>query len=419
LLTLEQAVALALRENRPVANAVLEVEKSVDDVAALRTKRLPSTDVTVFGSQLLTPVDFFFREGAFGHYPGIGPIPAADTAVTTPLRPSAVVMASVTQPISQLHKIGLGIRMDQMNTEIARERLRLQKQSVVNDVKRSYYTVVETQTALQAAEESLRLYRELDRVVRESLVQQVALKSDSLDVQTRLAKSEYQTVVLKQGLATQKEQLNILLGRDIRIDFSVDPIPNASPLEVSLKEAQAQALDRRPELKEARLKITQSEYDQRQKKAEFIPDVALRFSYVSFFNVEMLPKNVAALGVYVDWEPFDWGRKNFELAQKARTVRQANNQLKELENQILVEVNARFRKLEETRALLRVSELERDTARERLRVASDRYRLKAAQLKDVLGEQTSLATADHDYAQALADFWTARADLEKSLGEDQ
>jgi len=40
-LTLEQAIALALRDNRQVKNAMLEVNKSEDRLAAARTRRLP------------------------------------------------------------------------------------------------------------------------------------------------------------------------------------------------------------------------------------------------------------------------------------------------------------------------------------------------------------------------------------------
>jgi outer membrane protein TolC len=41
LLTLEQALALALQANRNVENAALEVRKAEDSVAAVRTRRLP------------------------------------------------------------------------------------------------------------------------------------------------------------------------------------------------------------------------------------------------------------------------------------------------------------------------------------------------------------------------------------------
>ena len=62
-LTLEQAVALALENNRSVKNAELEVSKQEDSLAIARTRRLPKFDATVFGSMLLNKVDFTFQEG--------------------------------------------------------------------------------------------------------------------------------------------------------------------------------------------------------------------------------------------------------------------------------------------------------------------------------------------------------------------
>jgi outer membrane protein TolC len=44
-LTLEQAVALALQNNRQVQNASLEVGKKIDQAAAARTSRLPAFNV--------------------------------------------------------------------------------------------------------------------------------------------------------------------------------------------------------------------------------------------------------------------------------------------------------------------------------------------------------------------------------------
>ena len=74
------------------------------------------------------------------------------------------------------------------------------------DVKKLYYAILQTQGGLVATEEALKLYRELDRVVTTFVVQQVALRADSLAVQKNLASSEHQTVVLRNSLATLKEQ---------------------------------------------------------------------------------------------------------------------------------------------------------------------------------------------------------------------
>src|SRR5690242_7661669 len=65
-LTLEQAVALALQNNRQVQNAALEVGKKTAQAAAARTHWLPVFDVSVHESYLLTPKEFTFERGAFG-----------------------------------------------------------------------------------------------------------------------------------------------------------------------------------------------------------------------------------------------------------------------------------------------------------------------------------------------------------------
>src|SRR5262245_645898 len=85
-LTLEQAVTLALGENRQVKSASIEVEKYSDRLAALRTRRLPEFKFTTLASQLLTPMSFTFEQGAFGSYPGIGPITGKTAEITQPRR---------------------------------------------------------------------------------------------------------------------------------------------------------------------------------------------------------------------------------------------------------------------------------------------------------------------------------------------
>ena len=50
------------------------------------------------------------------------------------------------------------------------------------------------------------------------------LKADALEVDARLAKSRYDLSVAENGLATQREHLNQLLGRDLNTPFRVNPM---------------------------------------------------------------------------------------------------------------------------------------------------------------------------------------------------
>jgi outer membrane protein TolC len=81
------------------------------------------------------------------------------------------------------------------------------------------------------------------------------------------------------------------------------------------------------------------------------------------------------------------------------------------------DVGNRFRKFQEARQQLRVTSLARDVAQEKVRVGLDRYQQKAVLLKDVLQLQTSLAESRYKYQESLLAFWSARAELEKAMGE--
>jgi outer membrane protein len=417
-LTLDQAIQMALQNNRQVQIAALEVTKNQHAEAAQRTRRLPSVNTSVLASQLLSDVNFHFDKGVFGTYPSTGPIPSKDTDVRAPKKLTTVLDGEVAQPLTQLHRIKLGIRMQEAITESSREALRTQQQSVIAQVKQTYYQLLQTQSALQANEEALTFDRELERVVSNDVVQQAALDADLLQVKAQLAQQEYETLTLRNSFATTQDQLNRLMGRDLRTEFRVSPIPETSAAEQDLATLQKLALKQRPELREAGLKVTQATYDRRITQSLYTPDVSLALRYVQPYNVQVMPDKFLSVGLQLTWEPWDWGRKREELAQKRQAIEQAKKTQQDTEAQVLIEVNTQFRRLREAQELLRVTQALQAARREKTRVVINQYTQKAALLKDVLQQRSSLADANHQYKDALFQFATAQAALEKALGEN-
>jgi outer membrane protein len=420
LLTLEQAISIALRENVQIKNAGLDVGKATEEFEASRTRRLPNFSFEIIGAQQLTPIDFTFERGVFGTFPGIGPIPGENTKISTPLKPTAIFMTRVTQPLSKLYSINLGLKQAELKREIAEEEVRAKRLQIVRDVKRAYFALLQTQSSLDAAQETVRMYKELDRVTSDYLAQQVVLKTDGLDVKSRLAKSEYDVMTLVDQANVQKQQLNLLLGRDVASDFTVSSVPGADDLESDLMSARVLAMQQRPELREARLKVKAAESDRRAKKAEYIPEVNLSFQHIATANFSnFIPRSYMNIGVTVTWEIFDWGRKRHELAEKDLTTQQARNSLKEAESQVLIDVNDKFNKLRQARQLFRVTQLGRESAAENVRVLTNRYKVQMSLLSDVLRAQAQLEQANSDGRQALLAFWTAKAEFESAIGEDK
>lgn len=418
LLTLEDAVNIALRENRKVQNAALEVSKSDNMLAAVRTHRWPIFEVLVLEDWLLTPLE---NTNLFGGFSGILPIsiPISSPTVIQNRQPSAYLVGFMIQPLSQQYRIGLNISMHAVMRDIAQEKLRGQRQSTVNDVKRLYYGILQTQSSLESVEETIRFLRELDRLQARYLKEQVVLKSESLEVKAKLAQAEQDQVTLRNQLATQKEQLNDLLGRNILTQFRVNPVPEATALENDLEAARTRALKQRPEVREARLRTRQAEYDRWIKQAEYIPSINFSLSYARTVNLEPLPQNIGFAGFMLTWEPFDWGRKRRELAAKTETLAQTKNTGRETESEVLIDVNSKFRNLQASRSQLKASRAAQEAAREKVKEMVDKYKNQTALLKDVLQAETGRAETDSRYQKALSGFWTAKAELEKATGEEK
>jgi len=418
LLTIDQAVTTAVANNRDLKIVSLSVDSSKDKVLAAKTRRLPSFNLYAFGSQLLSPISFDVPAGQFGTYPGIGPIPATNTAITTPSQPTAYIFATASQPLLTLYKINLHVHGEQLSVEQSVQQLREEKNSVVNDVRQAYYSVVEIQSVIEATQASIKQYEELDRISTDYVKEKVVLLSESLEVKAKLAQARLELLQDEDKLQTAKETLNNLLGRDLTIDFRATEDKELSPVEGDLKSAQALALAQNPTIQEAAIKIQQADNVRRLAKSEFIPDIAASFHYISPFGVNFVPTNIMGLGIEFSWEPFDWGRRRDVVSEKTIAVEQSKLNLDQTKANVLVNLDKQFRALQEARMAVDVASAQQEATHEKLREVTQQFEQKTKLLRDVLQQQSAVEKSNADYNEAIASFWTAKANFQKALGED-
>jgi outer membrane protein TolC len=417
-LEVEQAVQIALANNRDLKIVSLDLDKSKEKLDAEKTRRLPAFSTYIFASQLLQPISFTVQAGQFGTYPGIGPIPATNTNITTPSQPTAYIFATASQPLLTLYKINLHIHGQQLSVEQAAQRVREERISIVDDVREAYYSIVEIQNAIEACEASIKQYQELDRITTRYVAEQVALKSENLEVKAKLADEEYKLLQYQDKLASAKENLNNLLGRDINTQFRAVNVTTLSPVEEDLPRAQATALAQNPKVKEAEITVKQADNARREAKSQYLPDLGVSFHYLSPFGVEFVPTNVMGLGLEFSWEPFEWGRRKHEVNEKTMAVEQSKLSRDDTKAQILINVDSQFRSLHEARVAVGVATAKKESSTEKLREVTDQYGQKTALLRDVLQQQSAVEGANADYNEAMASFWTAKANFQKAIGEE-
>ena len=418
LLTLEDAVSLARSHNRELKQAGLEIHKQQEMFSEAKTQLYPRFDTYFLASELLTPLDFTIRSGTLGTFPATGPIPAKDSKIHTPARPVAITSITATQPLTQLFRINLSIKQQKLAAELSQQSYFEHEQGLVNEVRRAYYAILQSQSELESQRAVLTYLEELQQLTSRRLQQEAVLKADSLRITTQRTKAVYQITVIEDALADQKEALNRLLGRELLTEFAVEMVPSSLAEESTLQQARKRAVEMRPEIKAETIKKERANLDTKIEKTRYIPDISVQANYLTAPNISFLPQNVGAVGVLLTWQPWDWGQKRHNIAQKVDAEKQAQLSIDNVREQVLQEVDSSFRRLREARQLLTAGQAARDAEAEKLRNQMDAYSHRAILLSELLQQQSSVASAEDQYRQGLLAFWRARADFERALGEE-
>src|SRR5437868_11604946 len=212
-LTLDEALQLAKSNNRDLKEFGLDVIKQREAVGEAKTHLYPRLDTSVLAAQLLAPLDFTINKGQFGTFPGTGPIPGSDTDLRTPARPIAIASVTATQPLTQLIRIHLSIADQRLKVDAAQLSFDQRQQKLADDVRQSYYQVLQSQIQYESQQSVVKYLEELLQLTDRRLSQHAVLEADRLSVKAEVAKATDQLVTIDDRLADSKEVRNHLLGR--------------------------------------------------------------------------------------------------------------------------------------------------------------------------------------------------------------
>ena len=412
LLTLDEAMGSARQSNHLLASTAQAVSAAGERESALQTRRLPALHLDAFGGHVSSS-NITIPAGALGVIPQDKTISPGGAFI-------GAGVASVGQPLTQQYKIGLGVDAARLERDMAVEDLRHDKQRVAADVRKAYYQISATQAAAVALRDLVRAIEELDRLTDRYVDEGLTLRAESLEVKARLARERQRLSETESRLATQREQLNALMGRELRTPFRVAESTEliARAAVVSLEDARERAASRRPEVRTASLRAARADTARKQANAGWIPDVTLVASYTRLANTTVAPESTTAVGVTFSWEPFDWGRKSHEAKEQEFNVVRAKEGKRDTEEQIAVEAGQRWRGLQDAGKLLEATRLSEEAAQAYLQTTRNRYQVDARMLEDVLEAESRLSRAKHDFTDALSGYWSAAAELERTMGNE-
>ena len=147
-LALDEAISLALRNNHLVKVAQLTVARADEDILAAKTSRLPSLHTHALVSGNLARNSLKVPNPAANLFPGLGDF----FILNVDRKPTAVFAVSAIEPLTQQYRIGLQIKQEKLSREAAQAKLRQQENETVDQVKKVYYSIMQTQSALRSVQ---------------------------------------------------------------------------------------------------------------------------------------------------------------------------------------------------------------------------------------------------------------------------
>jgi outer membrane protein TolC len=300
------------------------------------------------------------------------------------------------------------------DVEIARISLQQTKDDLVLQVKKAYYNVLLAEELVKLGYQKITRYKAHYKTVQHLQEQQMIAKVEALKTKADLDKAKAELVKYKNQLDTAQSKFNIVLNRNIYADVQLVPELEFNSLALSYTECMDFAKEHRPDWLQQRIAVRNSQLEIKIKQADKWPDISVGGTY----GGDLLGDGDAntALTFNIDWEFWDWGRKERIVDQAKFAKKQIEFSETLLLKQIELDVKTKLYDVVLAENQIDAHEEILETAKEDLKNQLVRFKHQQATNTDVLDAQVLLSKSELELTEAIHDLSLARAELENALG---
>lgn len=474
-LSLDSCRALALRNNKELAQSKAKMEKAAWDRKAAHTNYLPKVSLTAgymrtgdeisllnsdqksalnnLGSNAVNAFNGQYA-GQFAQiaqqivtkHPELAPLvqnisgqlpqiqgalgqagnafgQGLTDALRTDTRNMTAGMILLTQPLYMGGKIKAYENITKYQEQLAKEQLKADEQQVSLDVDKAYWQVVSLANKRRLAISYRDMLAHLDSDVVKMIHEGVATKSNELSVSVKLNEAEMTLMKVKDGLTLSRMLLCQLCGLPLESAPKLADEDNEDlPTDAENITADVQtAFNNRPEL--SQLVTAQNIYAEKAKveRASVLPQLALTGGYMisnpNVFNgFENKFRGTWAVGVVLKVPVWNWGETKYKVRAARTEANIASLKADEAKEKIELQVNQEAFKVNEANRKLALSMKNLDKAEENLRTAQIGFKEGVITTSDLLMAQTAWLQAHSDKIDSQIDIKLSRAAYNKALG---
>ncbi len=440
-LTLQDALKIALSENVSVKVADREIERAKYAQKGSYASLFPQIDGSA-SYQRTIKKQVMYMDFDMGALSGLAPGGEEQTAAAEAAAPGGkkrssndgfevgrwnTFMTGVSASMPLINaQVWKNLQIAGQDVELAVEKARASRLSMVTQVKRAFYSVL-------LAKEALQVYQEVYDNALESFTQterrfQVQ-KASELDYNR--AKATVQNAIPQvyesaNSVALALWQLKAVLGMNLDEDIDVAGSLKdwSDQMFYDIHSHDDVGLENNSTLRQLGIQAEELANAVKLQQYASLPSLALAFNYslnamtndFNFSEYRWSPYSYVGLSLQI---PIFAGGRRYHAVKQVQVQRdELQLQLADTERQLKIAIRQYLSQMETKMKSFQAAQVAEETARKAYDIAAKSYQVGRSTITDLNSAQLSLTQAQLGVSQAIYDFVVAKAQLEETLGQD-
>lgn len=359
--------------------------------------------------------EFLLKRGAVPN--SFTTFPATDTLFQITNRTVYQFGPALQQPVFVGGRLYYRFRESQSQEEEASWNKKNMLNDLVYSVELAYLAVLQAQGEKGVREKNLDFFKRLHLDVQKKYDAGRITLDDVLRVQFEVTRAEEKLLAATSDLELRKGKLNLLLVRPVDAPVSLEAVSDPAPLEIDLKMALAIAQSRRPDLRRMGAALNAAEFNTQTVRSAYYPQI---HSGARWYREDVSPSTPERdrwqLFLTADWSIWEWGSTKQRVAAAKAQARKAEYRVKELSDQIQLEVHEAWLMIKGSEKQIQVAARGIEHTEENLRVMKLGFEAGVKTLTNLIQAEALLSEAELSTLRARFSAQIARATLLHTVG---
>ncbi|MBW2311726.1 MAG: TolC family protein [Deltaproteobacteria bacterium] len=411
-ISLKEAIAIALKNNHALRQALKDTGIAADDRAIARSLFLPAITAGY-------AYDWMDSQRAMvdPKNPLMPPIYVGEKEFTRAEVKLMMTIWDFGRSLGTYNQANLG-------HDIARLVYKRTRQQIILNVVNAYFNLLRAQRGKLIAEESLVQAKGHLNTAISFEKYGVVDRNDVLRARVQVAEVRQMLIKARNAVELATSTLNSVLGINVNSPIKVIDDTRIPAFSLSLKDCLRLAVEHRQEFEVVQKAIKVKEEGIRAARAGHLPRIYVAGNYA--WNDDDYQKFADSSGslhddnisgeIGIQIELFSGGRTTSEVRKAKKKLAKAQENANQVCDGISLQVKAAFLAIHEARDRIDVTKEAVAQAQENLRLMNNKYRESVVTSIDVVDAETLLTRSKQNYYAALYDYIVAIARLENAIG---